>query len=36
LENTKNKLKRGKTPLELVMGKKLTSDWTDFINKPTA
>lgn len=36
LENSKNKLKRGKTPLELVMGKKLTKDWIDFINKPTA
>lgn len=36
LENCKSKLKRGKTPLELVMGKKLIKDWTDFINKPTA
>lgn len=36
LENSKNNLKRGKTPLELVMGRKLTKDWTDFINKPTA
>jgi hypothetical protein len=36
LENSKNKLKKGKTPLELVMGKKLTKDWTDFIHKPTA
>lgn len=36
LENTKNKLKKSKTPLELVIGKKLTSDWTDFINKSTA
>ena len=36
LENSKNKLKRNKTPLELVTGKKITSDWTDFINKSTA
>ena len=36
LENSKNKLKRGNRPLELVMGKKLTKDWTDFINKSTA
>jgi len=36
LENSKNKLKRNKTPLELVIGKKLTSTWTDFINKSTA
>ncbi len=36
LENSKNKLKRNKTPLELVIGKKITSTWTDFINKSTA
>jgi len=36
LENTKNKLKKSKTPLALVIGKKLTLDWTDFINKSTA
>ena len=36
LENTKNKLKKGKTPLELVIGQKLTLDWTDFIHKSTA
>lgn len=36
LENTKNKLKKSKTPLELVIGQKLTLDWTDFINKSTA
>ena len=36
LENSKNKLKRNKTPLELVIGKKLTSTWTDFIKKSTA
>lgn len=36
LENSKNKLKKGKTPLELVIGKKLSLDWTDFINKSTA
>ena len=36
LENSKNKLKRGKTPLELVIGQKLTLDWTNFINKSTA
>lgn len=36
LENSQNKLKRNKSPLDLVMGKKLTKDWTDFINKPTA
>ncbi len=36
LENTKNKLKKSKTPLELVIGEKLSLDWTDFINKSTA
>ena len=36
LENTKNKLKKSKTPLELVIGQKLTLEWTDFINKSTA
>lgn len=36
LENTKNKLKKSKTPLELVIGQKLILDWTDFINKSTA
>ena len=36
LENSKNKLKRNKTPLELVIGKKITSTWTDFVNKSTA
>lgn len=36
LENSKNKLKKGKTPLELVIGKKLTLRWTDFVNKSTA
>lgn len=36
LENSKNKLKKGKTPLELVIGKKLSLDWTDLINKSTA
>lgn len=36
LENTKNKLKKSKTPLELVIGQKLTLDWTDFVNKSTA
>jgi hypothetical protein len=36
LENTKNKLKKSKTPLELVIGQKLSLDWTDFINKSTA
>lgn len=36
LENTKNKLKKSKTPLELVIGQKLSLDWTDFVNKSTA
>lgn len=36
LENSKNKLKKGKTPLELVIGKKLALTWTDFIHKSTA
>lgn len=36
LENSKNKFKKNKSPLELVIGKKLTSDWTNFINKSTA
>lgn len=36
LENTKNKLKKSKTPLELVIGQKLALGWTDFINKSTA
>ena len=33
LINTKNKLKRGKSPLELVTGKKRRFDWIDFIKK---
>jgi transposase-like protein len=33
LINTKNKLKRGKSPLELVTGKKCHFDWMDFIKK---
>ena len=33
LINTKNKLKRGKSPLELVTGKKRRFDWMDFIKK---
>lgn len=36
LENSKNKFKKNKTPLELVIGKKITSTWTDFIAKSTA
>lgn len=36
LINTKNKLKRGKSPLELVTGKKHKFDWMKFIKKPTA
>jgi len=36
LINTKNKLKRGKSPLELVTGKKRKFDWMDFIKKSTA
>lgn len=36
LINTKNKLKRGKSPLELVTGKKHHFDWMKFIKKPTA
>ena len=35
LINTKNKLKRGKSPLELVTGKKQHFDWMDFIKKST-
>lgn len=33
LINTKNKYKRGKSPLELVVGKKQKFDWIDFIKK---
>lgn len=33
LINTKNKLKRGKSPLELVAGIKKKFDWIDFIKK---
>ncbi len=36
LINTKNKLKRGKSPLELITGKKHHFDWMDFIKKSTA
>jgi len=36
LINTKNKLKRGKSPLSLVTGEKRRFDWMDFIKKPTA
>lgn len=36
LINTKNKLKRGKSPLSLVIGKKLNLKWTTFIKKSTA
>lgn len=36
LINTKNKLKRGKSPLELVIGKKHHFDWMEFMKKPTA
>ncbi len=36
LINTKNKLKRGKSPLELVTGKKHHFDWMEFVKKPTA
>ena len=36
LINTKNKYKRGKSPLELVTGKKQKFDWMDFIKKSTA
>lgn len=36
LINTKNKLKRGKSPLELVSGKKHHFEWMEFIKKPTA
>lgn len=36
LINTKNKLKRGKSPLELVTAKKHHFDWMEFIKKPTA
>ncbi len=35
LQNTKNKLKRGKSPLELAMGKKQKFDWMMFIKKST-
>lgn len=35
LINTKNKLKRGKSPLELVTGKKHKFDWMKFIKKST-
>lgn len=36
LINTKNRCKRGKSPLELVTGKKQKFDWMDFIKKSTA
>lgn len=36
LINTKNKLKRGKSPLALATGKKRRFDWMDFIKKSTA
>lgn len=36
LVNTKNKLKRGKSPLSLAIGKKQKINWTTFIKKPTA
>lgn len=36
LINTKNKLKRGKSPLSLALGKKLNLKWTTFIKKSTA
>lgn len=36
LINTKNKLKRGKSPLSLAMGKKMKFKWTTFIKKSTA
>lgn len=35
LINTKNKLKRNKSPLELATGKKQRFNWMDFIKKPT-
>lgn len=35
LINTKNKLKRRKSPLELVTGKKQRFDWMEFIKKST-
>lgn len=35
LINTKNKLKRGKSPLELTTGKKRRFDWMEFIKKST-
>lgn len=35
LINTKNKLKRGKSPLELATGKKKKYDWMMLIKKPT-
>ena len=33
LINTKNKLKRGKSPLELAIGNKQKFDWMDFVKK---
>jgi hypothetical protein len=36
LVNTKNKLKRNKSPLILVAGKKRKFDWMEFIKKPVA
>jgi len=33
LINTKNKLKRGKSPLELATGKKHHFDWIEFVKK---
>lgn len=36
LINTKNKLKRGKSPLSLAIGKKMKFTWTTFIKKSTA
>ena len=36
LQNTKNKLKRGKSPLALTSGKNINFDWKIFIQKSTA
>lgn len=36
LSNTKNKLKRGKSPLELVTGIKKKFDWMEFVKKTPA
>lgn len=35
LQNSGNKLKRGKSPLALAMGKNVKTDWMTFIKKPT-